>query len=407
MGNRGLHMPVSGVASALNGHLRSMVRMAYVTQIKGRDGWYMRYRGANGRYKFHKGGETKGEAEINLALRTSKIAVVRAGLVSRQTYELAEHAQRPIGDHLKLYVDSLKGRRRTPHHVLCTERMIAVWIAGCDVQTLDDVSPVRTETWLSEMLDVGKSYRTRNAYFKAARGFLNWCVKHGRLPANPLLSIPVLNEKEDRRAPSRAMTVQQFEALTASCGDDKRRLWYLLAGRMGLRWGEIGRLRWLQFDLKGAWLQLDDKDTKNRRGDALPIPSDVLKELRKLGPSGGRLFEQKPTMRTWLADLVRAGIVTLKKPKLPQAERYVDDNMVGYREEGVGQYDRKSLRKTFGTHLAKAGVDLRIAQRLMRHSDPKLTSMIYTDPVLLDMRGAVDRATPALHETPAQNVKSA
>jgi len=54
-----------------------------------------------------------------------------------------------------------------------------------------------------------------------------------------------------------------------------------------------------------------------------------------------------------------------------------------------GQVDRKSLRKMFGTHLAMKGVDLRVTQRLMRHCDPRLTANLYTDPMLLDMRGAV------------------
>jgi integrase len=58
-------------------------------------------------------------------------------------------------------------------------------------------------------------------------------------------------------------------------------------------------------------------------------------------------------------------------------------------ENENGQVDRKSLRKTFGTHLALAGVNFQTAVRLMRHRDPGLTARLYTDPVLLDMQGAV------------------
>jgi len=43
------------------------------------------------------------------------------------------------------------------------------------------------------------------------------------------------------------------------------------------------------------------------------------------------------------------------------------------------------------TWLKEAGVDLRDAQALMRHSDPKLTSNIYTDIRLKDLRKAVER----------------
>ena len=35
-------------------------------------------------------------------------------------------------------------------------------------------------------------------------------------------------------------------------------------------------------------------------------------------------------------------------------------------------------------------MDFRVAVGLMRHSDPRLTQNVYTDPMLLDMKGAVD-----------------
>ena len=51
--------------------------------------------------------------------------------------------------------------------------------------------------------------------------------------------------------------------------------------------------------------------------------------------------------------------------------------------------DLHSLRKSFGTFLALAGVPLTVTERLMRLSDPKLTSNIYTDLRKLDLHGAV------------------
>lgn len=53
-------------------------------------------------------------------------------------------------------------------------------------------------------------------------------------------------------------------------------------------------------------------------------------------------------------------------------------------------FDQKSLRTTFGTHLALAGVDFRVAVKMMRHKDPRLTMNVYTDPVLLDMKNAAN-----------------
>ncbi len=58
--------------------------------------------------------------------------------------------------------------------------------------------------------------------------------------------------------------------------------------------------------------------------------------------------------------------------------------------------DIHSLRKTFNTWLAGAGVAPRIAQELMRHEDIDLTMGVYTDAGLFDLSAAVE-ALPALH----------
>src|SRR5262249_31702498 len=52
--------------------------------------------------------------------------------------------------------------------------------------------------------------------------------------------------------------------------------------------------------------------------------------------------------------------------------------------------DVHALRHTFGTMLARGGVTPRRAQELMRHSDPRLTSNVYTHLRLHDTRGALD-----------------
>ena len=52
--------------------------------------------------------------------------------------------------------------------------------------------------------------------------------------------------------------------------------------------------------------------------------------------------------------------------------------------------DIHALRTTFCTHLAVAGVHPRVAQQAMRHSRMELTNQYYTDPILLDVAGAVN-----------------
>ena len=57
--------------------------------------------------------------------------------------------------------------------------------------------------------------------------------------------------------------------------------------------------------------------------------------------------------------------------------------------------DLHALRHVLGTHLSKNGVAPRTAQAAMRHSSIDLTMNTYTDPELLDVRGALE-ALPEL-----------
>src|SRR5271157_6066859 len=68
---------------------------------------------------------------------------------------------------------------------------------------------------------------------------------------------------------------------------------------------------------------------------------------------------------------------------------------IAKRDERDRTLDVHALRTTFRTLLSKGGVAPRTAQAAMRHSDIRLTMGVYTDPKLLDVRGALD-ALPLL-----------
>jgi integrase len=80
-------------------------------------------------------------------------------------------------------------------------------------------------------------------------------------------------------------------------------------------------------------------------------------------------------------------------------ERILDRDLrlagIPKRDDRGRTLDVYALRHTFGTLLSKGGVAPRTAQAAMPHSDIKLTMNVYTDPKLLDVRGALD-ALPAL-----------
>ena len=133
-----------------------------------------------------------------------------------------------------------------------------------------------------------------------------------------------------------------------------------------------------------AWLaiQLRADVTKNGKADQLPLHTDLIALLqsRKPGRVEESIFAQIPGMKNFRRELQVAGLDT--------------------------SIDFHSLRHTYCQLLVRAGVSLKLAQQLMRHSDPRLTSNIYGRMGILDTSKAIQDinlgkplSTPAVAET--------
>jgi integrase len=186
---------------------------------------------------------------------------------------------------------------------------------------------------------------------------------------HPLKQVPAPGVKP-RRSPERLS------------GPARAEVYAVLVGT-GLRFSELAQLKVgdLHLDARVPGFDVRADIDKAGRPRYLPLKSDLVDLLRRVtaGRKPSELVFQIPysLIQRFNADLARAGI-----PK-------VDDR--GYRA------DIHSLRKTFGTWLAKAGVHPKVTQELMRHSDIKITMDLYTDPALLDLSGAVG-ALPMMHQ---------
>ena len=347
-------------------------------QRPGRKGWWIKVRDITrpkGRqWILRKGGATRDEAVIAKAKLEEKTRLVKAGLADRRQIEVAEKSKVAIDEVISDYERHLKKKRRTRGHVKEAIRCIRTVIKGIEAKCLDDIDTGGVEDWLDDVIDDGKSARTRNVYRDRLHAFLNFSIRRKMLAINPVSQIEKLNEDEDPREQSRALTFEEFERLLAATPDPIRRLYYLMAGRTGLRWSEIARLTWVCVDLEDGWIRLRAKGTKSKRGDDVPLSDELIEALKAVKPLDATattpVFTTKPILRTLKKDLERAGIPY---------------------ENEHGQVDRKSLRKMFCSHLQAMGVPLATAVKLMRHTDPRLTSRIYTDPQLLDLRGATNR----------------
>jgi len=100
-------------------------------------------------------------------------------------------------------------------------------------------------------------------------------------------------------------------------------------------------------------------------------------------------------LRAWIAgrESIRPDMLLFDVPT--GLRRILDRDLkaagIPKRDDRGRTVDVHALRTTFGTWLSTTGTAPRTAQAAMRHSDMKLTMGVYTDPRLLDIRGAVEK----------------
>jgi len=310
---------------------------------------------------------------------------------------------------------------------------------GCAWRTLKDVDRADFEKWIGALREAGTGARALNVRLVAGKAFCNWLVQVNRLAQNPLKGIEPANEKADRRHERRALTLDELAALIHAAerrpldgalrnrggnpadlkADERsaleakgreRALVYRVLAFTGLRYGELRSVTVGQvaLDATPPHIVLRAADEKARRGALIPLRADLVDAIRHflraksvqakkaalrtgkpaplaLSPDT-RLFDLPLSLKKPLAlDLVAAGLASQDK----------ETKRINKRDQHGRVIDVHCLRHTYATMLAKAGLPLQQAQRLMRHSDPKLTASVYTHLGVLDGAAAVAKL-PAL-----------
>ncbi len=393
--------------------------------------YFAKYRGPDGLPVVRPTGcRDKASADQVLARWEREAEQVRAGTLDPRALDAARRAAAPVADHLADFDQSLAAAGRSAVYRANIRRAVTRVARECGFVSLADVRREAVEGWLAARAGDGMGARTRNYYREAVVAFVNWCRDAGRLLAHDLGRLPVADARADPRRRRRALTDDELrrllvvaaarplaDARTVRRGPrrgqavaevrpevaarlgrlgEERALIYKTLVLTGLRVDELRTLTVGQLDLTpGAeLLRLDPAREKNREGNAVPIRADLADDLRgwlarRLAerraaadaaeepppdrlPGGERLFTVPTGLRLILdRDLRAAGV-----PKRDDRGRTVDVH---------------AMRTTFGTMLSRAGVAPRTAQEAMRHSDIKLTMGVYTDPRLLDVRGAVEK----------------
>lgn len=352
-----------------------------------------------------------------------RCAKIRSGEIDPQAEKVREHSRKSITDHIEAYQKHLEAKGNDPEHTAATISHITRWAQGCDIETMSGADPEGWYNWtIEQRTKQGKpwSARYRNASRQAIAGFYRWAVTRNRLGYNPMARelMTVADAKHAKENESRTLTPEEFWDRLIPAVTLDRQIVYMLKALLGLRGREIPRIERRDIDLDtGVLVVLPTTGRKASKGREsaetveLPMPAALVDKLRELidqtGWKRGPIPVTDPTRIHWLKDLVRAGLIRLdqdridainaeaKKRKRPQDKvtdnrRFAREYLIGYEDEDGRVLDRKCLRRTYGTWLMHAGVDLREAQRLMRHSSPELTANVYTGHGIPRLRQAVE-----------------
>ncbi len=281
---------------------------------------------------------------------------------------------RTLNEHLKEFKTYLTDKGTTPEYASKIEYRITQILNGIGAVVWSDVSYSNVQRYLADKRQAGKmKIATANHYLAAIREFLGWMVIDKRSPANPLELIERLSDVSEDKRRRRPFTVEELRKLITTttsapmvrniCGQE-RALIYKFATETGLRANEIRTLLVSDFDLSALTVQVRAKNAKSRRAASIPLRNDtaeMLKEHFKGKLPAVAAFKVPPKgheVRMLRTDLKRAGI-----PYMDEDGRYSDFH---------------SLRYTTASLLAASGVNPKVIQTIMRHSDINLTMQIYT-----------------------------
>ncbi len=290
----------------------------------------------------------------------------------------------------------------------CLNRILAAIAAG----QVAELKPLDVMGYRQVRQAEGVSNKTVNLEVGSLKAMLTWAAQAQIAPPNPIAHIKNLpTGKAYQRRPRRALGEAEAQKLidaafkcdiaagarkaakrTIAGGSKGSRymskarkfrvpqapLWLALL-ETGARWGELTQSVWADLDFIGKTLALRPETTKSKRERQIPLGTELLAELltlRKVHEGTGVI----PPPATDLIFLTPNG--TSWEGNRPNALRHLRQLL---RDAGIAKTDSQgrsvdihALRHTFATRLARAGVGLAQAQKLLGHADVRMTAEVYT-----------------------------
>lgn len=390
--------------------------------------WYGEYTDEKGETHRVPLARDKSAAQLLLSEHVRKCELRQAGLVD----PFEKHQKTPLTKHIDEYETHLKAKGNTEKHASQTAKRIRKLTSGCGFMWLRDIDASRVEDWLDQRQRTHARFsaQTRNFYLDASKYFGNWLVKRKRMASNPLDVLERVNVDVDRRHDRRPLTDEEFGRLIlatqngrdiqCTSGPDRAML-YVLAAWTGYRRGELASLTKASFDLKSSppSVQVKAKSSKRRKKERLPLHEHVvamfttwlrtkegLSNMAPLFALRSASGEFRRTGEMMRKDLEAARSLWLQEVEegTPERKRRKESSFLTYQDTEGLFADFHANRHTFITNLGRAGVSLAMAQKLARHSDPRLTANIYTHLELVEQADAISQLPALAPTTPTKSL---
>jgi integrase len=249
---------------------------------------------------------------------------------------------------------------------------------------LAHITPKDVLMYRNSILAAKKTPRTANLSVKVVSAALNAALRQGFIPSNPATAVESLPVKAEERA---TFTPAQISKLVRAANGDWRGA-VLLGYYTGARLSDVANMRWEALDWRNKVIRFTPRKTK--RPVAIPLHRDLERELLKR-PGIGKavMFPALAGKDTggrhglsgrFAAIIKKAGI----EPKRTEAS--------GGRR--LSDLSFHSLRHSFNSAMANAGIAQEIRQKLTGHTSAE-TNKVYTHHELEPLRAAI-AAIPSL-----------
>ena len=216
----------------------------------------------------------------------------------------------------------------------------------------------------------GHSAVTVRGYVHDLRRFFTWCVRVGILREDPSRGIPLPRR---RIFDIEYLQPEQAAALVAAVKSEAIEGPVLACLNLGLRFGELPRLRWEDADFARGIVLV--RGTKSRSAlRAVPLPKSFGEYLSGIPRRGQYIFPG--------AD----GEAAAKSMFESSRRRFADRVKLDF------HWTWQTLRRTYGSILVLRGVPLEYVSRYLGHEDVRVTQMWYIGLRSMDFADKVSEA---------------